>query len=131
MSGIMSINMPAFLQGVNYLSPLRYAIRNLAPYSLRSITFTCDASQRLPTGECPISTGQQVLQLYDLDTDPRINIMALGVCTLVYRLLAYALLKIKRTHWGDFRGGNWVRRTLKLKGGREDGNRQGEAVVSI
>lgn len=63
MSGVMSINMPSFLQGVNYLSPLRYAIRNLAPYSLRGITFTCTESQRLPNGECVISTGEQVLDV--------------------------------------------------------------------
>jgi hypothetical protein len=103
MSGVLSINMPGFLQGVNYLSPIRYAIRNLAPYSLRGISFTCNAEQRLPNGQCTISTGQQVLELYDLDTNPAINIMALGLCTLVYRLLAYALLKAKRTHWGDWK----------------------------
>lgn len=104
MGGILSIDMPGFLQGVNYLSPIRYAIRNLAPYSLRGITFTCDDSQRLPNGECTISTGEQVLQLYDLDSNPAINIMALGVCTLVYRLLAYLLLKAMRTHWPDLKG---------------------------
>jgi hypothetical protein len=103
MSGIISINMPAFLKGVNYLSPIRYAIRNLAPYSLRDITFTCNDSQRLPNGECTISTGQQVLQLYDLDTNPGMNLMALGVCTLVYRLLAFLLLKAMRTHWPDLK----------------------------
>lgn len=103
MSGVLSIDMPGFLQGVNYLSPIRYAIRNLAPYSLRSITFTCNDTQKLPSGECIISTGQQVLQLYDLDTNPAMNIMALGICTLVYRLLAYLLLKAMRTHWPDLK----------------------------
>ena len=103
MSGIMSINMPSFLKGVNYLSPLRYAIRNLAPYSLRGLTFTCDATQRLPNGECTISTGLQVLELYELNANPGINIMALGVCAVVYRLLAYILLKATRKHWGDLR----------------------------
>jgi len=101
MSGILSIDMPSFLQGINYLSPIRYAIRNLAPYSLRYIQFSCDEIQRLPNGECTFSTGQQVLQLYDLDTNPVINIIALGVCTVVYRLLAYVLLKIVKAHWGD------------------------------
>jgi hypothetical protein len=118
MAGILSIDMPAFLQGVNYLSPIRYAVRNLAPYSMRDITFTCDDSQRLPNGECTISTGRQVLQLYDLDTNPAINIMALGVCTLVYRLLAYLLLKAMRTHWPDLNG---KRRGLR---GRGEKNRE-------
>ncbi len=99
----MSIDMPAFLRGVNYLSPIRYAIRNLAPYSLRSINFTCNASQRLPNGHCTIETGLDVLELYHLDTNAAMNIMALGVCTLIYRLVAYGILKARRTHWGDSR----------------------------
>ncbi|KAH8593945.1 ABC transporter-like protein [Bisporella sp. PMI_857] len=101
MSGILSINMPSFLQGVNYLSPICYAIRNLAPYSLHDITFSCTSEQRLPDGTCTITNGKQVLQLYALDTNPAVNIMALGICTLIYRLLAYALLKAMRRHWGE------------------------------
>lgn len=97
----MSINMPAFLRGVNYLSPLRYAVRNLAPYSLQHIIFTCSDAQRLPDGQCPITTGRQVLDLYNLNTNPTINIIGVGVSALIYRLLAYALLKVARTHWGD------------------------------
>lgn len=103
MSGVMSINMPTFLQGVNYLSPLRYAIRNLAPYSLRGIMFTCDESQRLPDGQCPIETGERVLDLYKLNTNPGRNILALGICTVIYRLVAYLLLKGVKMHWGDLR----------------------------
>lgn len=103
MSGVLSIGMPGFLKALNYLSPIRYCVRNLAAYSLRGITFTCNDSQKLPNGECIISTGKQVLQLYDLDTDPAMNIMALGICTLIYRLLAYLLLKVKRTHWPDLK----------------------------
>ncbi|KUJ14979.1 ABC transporter-like protein [Mollisia scopiformis] len=103
MSGVMSINMPSFLQGVNYLSPLRYAIRNLAPYSLRGITFTCTDAQKLPNGQCPIGTGEQVLNLYDLNTNPGLNILALGICTLIYRLVAYLLLRAVKTHWGDLK----------------------------
>jgi hypothetical protein len=103
MSGVLSINMPTFLQGVNYLSPIRYAIRNLAPYSLRQIMFHCTAAQLLPDGTCPINTGIDVLKLYDLDTNPAVNIAALGACTVIYRLLAYVLLKITRTHWGESR----------------------------
>ncbi|KAH8819749.1 ABC transporter-like protein [Xylogone sp. PMI_703] len=99
MSGIMSISMPGFLKGVNYLSPIRYAIRNLAPYSLRSIHFTCNSEQRLPDGSCPINNGADVLRLYDLDANPGINILCLGMCALVYRLLAYLLLRARRTQW--------------------------------
>jgi hypothetical protein len=92
----MSTNMPAFLSAINYLSPLRYAIRNLAPYSLRPITFTCDKQQRLPDGSCTINTCEDVLNLYNLNVEPGWEILALGMCALVYRLVAYGLLKVKR-----------------------------------
>lgn len=42
-----------------------------------------------------------MLKLWELDTDPAINIALLGVCTVVYRVLAYVLLKVARTHWGE------------------------------
>lgn len=101
MSGVLSINMPGFLKGVTYLSPAPYMVRSLGPYSLRHIEFHCTATQLLPDGTCPITSGQQVLDLYDLDRNPGMNIMALGICALIYRLLAYILLKIMRTHWGE------------------------------
>jgi hypothetical protein len=107
MSGVMSINMPAFLRAFNYLSPLRYATRNLAPYSLANILFTCSDSQRLPDGQCPITTGKEVLQLYNLDTDPGLNLAMLGLITVLYRVLAYALLKVVRGHWSWGKGKGW------------------------
>jgi ABC-type multidrug transport system ATPase subunit len=100
MSGVMSINMPAFLKDMNHLSPLGYAMRNLAPYSVRDINFTCEDYQRLPNGACPITNGKEVLDLYKLDTNPGLNLLYLGVCTIVYRLLAYVLLKAARMKWG-------------------------------
>ncbi|KAF4536112.1 ABC transporter-like protein [Lasiodiplodia theobromae] len=100
MAGIMSINMPVFLQDMNYLSPIKYVIANLAPYSLNGVKFTCTEGQRLANGRCPIETGEEVLQLYALESgDARLNVLWLGVCAVVYRLLAYALLKARRERW--------------------------------
>ncbi|KAK2763762.1 hypothetical protein FQN54_009379 [Arachnomyces sp. PD_36] len=99
LGGIMSLNVPAVLQALNHLSPIKYAIANLAPYAMHDQTFTCTDAQRLPTGRCPLETGQQVLELYNLDTNAGINLMALGICTIVYRIVAYALLKVKKSHW--------------------------------
>jgi hypothetical protein len=101
MTGILSTNMPAILSDVNYLSPLRYSVRNLAPYTLRSIEFTCDAAQQLPDGSCTYNTGEQVLQLYNLDVDPRWQLLGLGCCAVVYRVAAYGLLKLKRGRWAE------------------------------
>ncbi|EOD49342.1 putative abc transporter protein [Neofusicoccum parvum UCRNP2] len=52
MAGIMSIDMPPFLQDMNYLSPIKYVVANLAPYSLNGVKFTCTDDQRLVGGRC-------------------------------------------------------------------------------
>ncbi|KAK3937154.1 P-loop containing nucleoside triphosphate hydrolase protein [Diplogelasinospora grovesii] len=97
MAGIMSIDMPKLFQAMNYLSPIRYAVRAFAVISLRGVTFTCNAEQMLPDGQCVISTGEQVLELYELDVDPVVNILALLGCTAAYRVVAWGLLRVVRT----------------------------------
>ncbi|OTA98880.1 hypothetical protein M426DRAFT_16987 [Hypoxylon sp. CI-4A] len=99
MAGIMSINMPELFKAFNYISPLKYATAALAPYTLRGVQFTCDDSQRLPNGQCTIETGEQVLDLYKLNVDPVVNIGALAATIVVYRLVAWALLRLVRTRW--------------------------------
>ncbi|CRG87851.1 hypothetical protein PISL3812_04872 [Talaromyces islandicus] len=98
MGGIMSLNLNDVLQGFNHLSPIKYAVANLAPYSMRHQTFSCTDAERLPSGKCPISTGKEALQLYNLDTNPGWNVLWLGIATVVYRLLAYAVVKGMGTH---------------------------------
>ena len=97
MAGVLSVDLPPFLQAFNHLSPAKWSVGNLAPYTMRGQTFTCTVSQQLPNGTCPITTGQQVLELYKLDHDPGLSLLALGLCTIVYRLVAYLVLKLLRS----------------------------------
>lgn len=99
MEGIMSINMPALFNALNYLSPLYYAVRALGPVSLRGQLFTCNDAERGPDGQCLIATGEQVLDLYRLNVDPVVNIAALAATIVAYRLAAYLLLRVVRTRW--------------------------------
>lgn len=99
MGGVMSINIPAFLQAWNHLSPIKWSIGNLAPYTFRGVRFTCSNAQRLPSGACPIDTGEQALKLYNLDTNARLNLVVLVVIVIAYRLLAFVLLAMRRTRW--------------------------------
>lgn len=102
MSGILSIAMPGFLQGVNYLSPIRYAIRCLAPYTLGGVELTCNDLQRLPNGECLVPDGEAVLGLFQLNGgNPGLELLGVGIATVVYRLLAWAMVKAVRTHWSE------------------------------
>ena len=108
LGGVMSLNVNDVLQGINHLSPIKYSIANLAPYSLHGQHFDCTPAQRLANGACPIETGEQGLALYNLDKSGPMNVMALGVCTIIYRLVAYALLKAMRSHrmmeqWREWR----------------------------
>ena len=99
MGGIMSLNMPSFLQAWNHLSPIKWSLGNLATYTLDGIVFTCPDDQKLPNGQCPISTGQDVLRLYNLERNAALNLMGLGICIVAYRLLAFLLLVAKRARW--------------------------------
>ncbi|KAI1773135.1 P-loop containing nucleoside triphosphate hydrolase protein [Hypoxylon cercidicola] len=98
-AGLMSIDMPELFKVFNYINPLKYATAALSNFSLRDIRFTCDDSQRLPNGQCAIETGEQVLDLYKLNVDPVVNIGALAATIVVYRLVAWLLLRLARTRW--------------------------------
>lgn len=94
----MSLNIPGFLQAFNHLSPIKWAMGNMAPYTLRGVRFTCEEYQKI-NGRCPIASGEDALALYKLDKDPEMYVMALGICTIVYRLIAYVTLKCVKERW--------------------------------
>ncbi|KAF1945804.1 P-loop containing nucleoside triphosphate hydrolase protein [Clathrospora elynae] len=98
MGGVLSLDVPIFLQAWNHLSPVKWAVGNMAPYTLRGLTFTCEDWQKI-NGQCPITTGEDVLNLYKLNKNPRMNIMALGICAIAYRFFAYVVLKTVKERW--------------------------------
>ena len=115
MGGVMSLQIPSFLQAFNHLSPIKWAIGNLAPYTLAGVHFSCTEDQRLPNGQCPIRDGKDVLNLYNLDGNARLNLMAVGICVVVYRMLAYLVLKARMMRWA------WPDRLgRRLRGEKED-----------
>jgi hypothetical protein len=105
---VLSLSVPSFLQAFNHLSPVKWAVGNMAVYTFRDLKFTCEDWQRI-NGQCPITTGEQVLDLYHLNVNPEMYLMALGICAIVYRFLAYVVLKIVKERW--------VGRTWKKMGG--------------
>ncbi|KAK4693851.1 hypothetical protein P7C71_g3623, partial [Lecanoromycetidae sp. Uapishka_2] len=129
MGGVMSLNVPPFLQAFNHLSPIKWAIGNLGPYTLRGVKFTCTESQLLPNGQCPVNTGEDALDLYNLNGNAGLNLLALGICLVVYRMLAYVLLKAKKTRWAlKERLGRGRRRQVETVGASRDGEH--DAVVA-
>ena len=95
----------------------------MAVYTLRDLRFTCEEWQKI-NGQCPISTGEQVLDLYKLDVNPEMNLMALGICAILYRFLAYVVLKVVKERW-------IVRLWKKLGGGKKKSEETSEVLTSI
>lgn len=98
--GILSVDMPAFFKGVNYISPGKYAVACVSIKAFTNLEFTCTDAQRLPNGSCPIQTGQQVLDLFNYHTSLASNVGALVGVTVAYRLVAYAVLRLAKADFG-------------------------------
>lgn len=111
MGGVMSLDIPRFLQAWNHLSPIKWSLGNLAPWTMRGLVFDCPAGLQECSGP---HTGEEVLKLYHLDTDPGLSIMALGICVVVYRLVAWGILEARRRRWSSLSlwgwAGKWRRR---------------------
>jgi len=91
MSGLMSLQLPAALRGLNRLSSVGYSMRLLATNEFAGLQFHCDAG----SADCPTPDGQAVLQLFGLlDGTHVANRLALVGLTVAYRLLACAAFKL-------------------------------------
>lgn len=101
--GILSVDMPSFFKGINYISPGKYVAAAMCIKAFTDFEFTCTDAQRLPDGNCPIETGQQVLELFNYHTSLASNIGALVAVTVGYRLMAYAVLRLTKTDFGVVR----------------------------
>ena len=106
----MSLSPPRVLQWFNHISPIKYAIDNLAYYCLTGLELQCTDSQRRADGSCPLQTGKQALKLYDLDTDqPEIGLVAGVVLMVGYRLLVWVVLMLQVRCRNGFGYQRWVK----------------------
>lgn len=95
LNGAFSLNMPAWLQGLNNLSPAKWQIQVSATASLRGIEFSCPDSGQDNAGACLVQTGEQLLKLYNLDVSTGKAAGILIAVTFAYRLIAYLALKFR------------------------------------
>jgi hypothetical protein len=93
----------------------------MAVYTFRDLDFTCEDWQKI-NGQCPITTGEQVLDLYKLNVNPKIYLMALGICAIAYRFFAYVVLKMVKERWV---GRLWK----KLGGGRRKSDKTVQSSI--
>ncbi|KAJ3061204.1 hypothetical protein HDU98_002869, partial [Podochytrium sp. JEL0797] len=92
MQGFLSVDMPTFLNYLNYLSLLRYGSRTLAAQEFSSDRiYTCD-----PNLPCLYPSGTAVMNFLGFPISSRdnmLNLIGLIVAMFVYRALAFAVMK--------------------------------------
>ncbi|CAN6626792.1 hypothetical protein TRVA0_011S00474 [Trichomonascus vanleenenianus] len=100
MAGILSLQMPGFLKGINYISPLKYSIIPLINLALENTTFDCDGQPIQADGTCQFGTGDKVLETYGLTVSVPKYFAALAAAVIIYRAIAYGVLKLNRLKLG-------------------------------
>ncbi|KAJ3356959.1 hypothetical protein HDU83_009129 [Entophlyctis luteolus] len=90
--GFMSVTMPKFFQYLNYLSVISYGAKILAMFEFdSSVEFTCSDGTT-----CQYTNGSDVLSFLDFpnsDRDRMLNVVGLVLSMLLYRLIAYIVMK--------------------------------------
>lgn len=100
MAGILSLHMPAFFKAINWLSPLKYCASILINLALEDQYFQCETDDLDANGQCPYEYGYMALNTYGLAANVVPLLGGMAVCIVVYRLIAFAVLKIDRLKLG-------------------------------
>lgn len=100
MAGILSLNMPAFLKAVNWVSPVKFATGIVSNLDLDGNTFSCEGQVTDAAGNCLLSTGEAVMKVFGLKISVPVYLGAMAVCIVMYRLLAFGVLKLNRLKIG-------------------------------
>lgn len=66
-TGFVSLSIPKWLNYFGYFSPAKWGSVLLTNEVFRGETFRCSKSEVLLNGECPLHTGHEVLDLYNMD----------------------------------------------------------------
>ncbi|TGZ83724.1 hypothetical protein EX30DRAFT_89937 [Ascodesmis nigricans] len=118
MGGIMSTDMPDVLKAINYISPAKYGAENLVAFSLEGVEFYCTEKQLLEDGTCPVKNAQDAMRLYRMEgVSGWKNMVALVAVAIIYRLIAFVVLKARRSHW---RIGGRKDAVGKVEGGKNE-----------
>lgn len=100
MAGIMSLNMPPVLKAFNWLSPLKYAAGVISNIAFEGVKFSCEGQVKDATGNCLLNSGEAVMNNYGLKISVKVYLGALIVCLVLYRLVAFTVLKLDRLKIG-------------------------------
>ncbi|CAH2354602.1 uncharacterized ABC transporter ATP-binding protein/permease [[Candida] railenensis] len=90
MGGTMSVYMPSFFKGINYINPMSYAVGLIANLGFEDQVFSCESGDT-----CELSTGDNVLEYYNLKKGLPGLFGGLIGCLIIYRAIAVATLYVK------------------------------------
>lgn len=101
MAGLMSLNMPPVLKAFNWLSPLKYGTSVISNIAFTGAKFSCKGQVINPsTGSCLLSTGEALMEAYGLKISVKVYLGALVICLVLYRAVAFGVLKLNRLKIG-------------------------------
>ena len=96
--------MPSVFAWMRYTTPLRWGLHAIAINQLSDLTASCTKSERLPSGECPISFGEQVLTFMNAREDGVSNSVRflvlfgwwVAAATAAYGAFAFSLIQQRK-----------------------------------
>lgn len=98
-AGFVSLSIPYWLNYIGYISPVKWGSIILTNVIFRNERFTCSESEEIYPGKCPLSTGEEVLDLYNMGyTDKNTRqfyLIMVGTLTGLLFLSSYIIFRIK------------------------------------
>jgi ABC-type multidrug transport system ATPase subunit len=66
-TGFVSLSIPAWLNYLGYVTPIKWGSVILTNIVFHGEEFTCSESEEIYPGQCPLQTGNEVLELYAMN----------------------------------------------------------------
>lgn len=101
-AGFVSLSIPYWLNFFGYISPVKWGSIVLTNVVFRGETFTCSIEEEIYPGRCPLSTGKEVLELYDMgysdEYTRQFYLIMVGLLTGILFLGSFIVFRIKLFH---------------------------------
>jgi ABC-type multidrug transport system ATPase subunit len=101
-AGFVSLSIPHWLNYVGYISPVKWGSVVLTNVVFHGETFTCSVEEEIYPGKCPLSTGKEVLDLYDMGYSDQYTrqfyLIMVGLLTGILFLASFIIFRIKLYH---------------------------------
>ncbi|KAF9116562.1 hypothetical protein BGX27_001418 [Mortierella sp. AM989] len=101
MTGFMSINLPKWLEYINYVSLFKYGSLIMTRNEFEGQVFPC-SDEQIKSGGCPYPTGESALELLHFqDKNWNLYMGLFATVIVVYRVLGWLVivLKVKSNKW--------------------------------